>query len=176
MEMRVKTETLPPSVENGAESDFGVEVFRVAGNLLKRSCGAVEQEIIQKPAIAQCQRMQLVRKRKDDMPVRYGKQVTTPLLQPLGLLETLALRTMSVAAGVIGNPEATTSGALVHVSTERGGPALNDVPDNGLLCGGGAMGTLEVASVRTQDLSDLELRPGCLHVHRLPEDLAFRSL
>ena len=66
------------------------------------------------------------RQREDDMKVRHWQQLGLPLREPLGPCQSLAFRTMAVAARVVGDAGRTTIIALLDMATERRRPARRD--------------------------------------------------
>jgi len=65
--------------------------------------GGLEEEIVQNFFVLKDQRIQLMRKRHDNMKVMGGKKPLFPTLEPFGLAQTLAFGTMTVATGVVGD-------------------------------------------------------------------------
>ena len=43
MDMRMKKQVLPPSVEHGKKADLGAQMFGVGGDLEQGFCGSAEQ-------------------------------------------------------------------------------------------------------------------------------------
>jgi hypothetical protein len=73
-----------------------------------------------------------VRESEHDVEVRDGQQVLNLLLQPLGTIELLATRTVTVAAGVWHEVFLPAVGTLVLMTTQRrcvtGGDGAEDLP------------------------------------------------
>jgi hypothetical protein len=65
--------------------------------------GGLEEEIVQDFFVLEDQRIQLMRKRHDNMKVMGGEESLYSVLEPLGLAQTLAFGTMAVTAGVVGD-------------------------------------------------------------------------
>jgi hypothetical protein len=58
------------------------------------------------------------------MEVWDSKQIVFPLLQPFFFFKELALRAMSVPAGVVGNPDTAAAVTFIYMTTKLCGPAL----------------------------------------------------
>ena len=73
-----------------------------------------------------------MRESEHDVEVRDGQQVLNLLLQPLGTIELLAARTVTVAAGVWHEVFLPAAGTLVLMTTQRrcvtGGDGSEDLP------------------------------------------------
>jgi hypothetical protein len=103
VEMRMQSQVLSPGVENAEEADLGSEVLGVGGNLKHGLSGGAEEQIIEQPWIALTERVQLVGQGKDDVEVRYAEQVLFAPCKPALARLGLALGTVPVATGVIGD-------------------------------------------------------------------------
>ena len=103
VEMRMQSQVLPPGVQDAEEADLGSEVLGVGGNLKHGLSGGAEEQIIEQPWIALTERVQLVGQGKDDVEVRYAEQVLFAACEPALTRLGLALGTVAVATGVIGD-------------------------------------------------------------------------
>src|SRR4030095_6749685 len=112
--------------------------------------------------MAQCQRVELLGQREDDVEVRHRQQLGAALLQPALLVQTLTLRAMPVATGVIDDLARSTAGALVDVPAESSGAAVLDGSQ------GPQLGPVQMAAERlsegraeaTDDVSHLQATGG----------------
>ena len=96
------------------------QVLGIGGHLQKGLLGAVEEQPIHQLAIAQGQCAELVGQGEDDVEVGNGQEVGLTSGQPGSPLAATALRTASVAAGMI---------VIAHLATMI---ALADVPAQGV--------------------------------------------
>ena len=103
VEMRMQSEVLSPGVQDAEEADLGSEVLGVGGNLKHGLGGGAEEQIIEQPWIALTERVQLVGQGKDDVEIRYAEQVLFAPCEPALARLGLALGTVPVATGVIGD-------------------------------------------------------------------------
>jgi hypothetical protein len=103
VEMRMQSQVLSPGVQDAEEADLGSEVLGVGGNLKHGLSGGAEEQIIEQPWIALTERVQVVGQGKDDVEVRYAEQVLFAPCEPALTRLGLALGTVPVATGVIGD-------------------------------------------------------------------------
>ena len=90
---------------------------------------------------------------------RDGQDSLALFVEPPGLVESLALRTVPVATGIVRRPLVAAVLADVHMPAENGGSAGLDAPhDLALLSAEPMRGAICVA-VRPKDLRNLVLRP-----------------
>ena len=101
--MRVQSQVLSPGVQDAEEADLGSEVLGVGGNLKHGLSGGAEEQIVEQPWIALTERVQLVGQGKDDVEVGHAEQILFAPCQPALACLGLALGTVTVATGVIGN-------------------------------------------------------------------------
>ena len=111
---------LSPRVQHHQYPDPRSQVLGVRRHLQKGLLGAVEEQPIHQRAIAQDKRAELVGQGEDDVEVRNGQEVGLTFGQPRSPLAATALRTASVAAGMI---------VVSHLATMI---ALADVPAQGV--------------------------------------------
>jgi len=88
-----------------------------------------------------------------------GQEVRLLGLEPLGRLAALALGTVPVPAGVVGDLQLPAVVTPLDVSTQNPGPALGDGPHDPALCRGGPVALPEGLTVAADDLGDLQPRP-----------------
>ena len=103
VEMRMQTQVLSPGVQNAEEADLGSEVLGVGRNFEHGLSAGAEEQIVEQPWIALTERVQLVGQGKDDVEVGDAKQILFAACQPALARLGLALGTVAVATGVIGN-------------------------------------------------------------------------
>ena len=118
---------LPPRVQDHQHPDPRSQVLGVGRHLQKSLLGAVEEQPIQELAVAQCQCAELVGQGEDDVEVGNGQEVGLTFGQPGCPLAPTALRTASVAAGMIVVPYLAAVIALGDVPAQRGRAAERQV-------------------------------------------------
>ena len=103
VEMRMQSQVLSPGVQNAEEADLGSEVLGVGRNFEHGLSAGAEEQIVEQPWIALAERVQLVGQGKDDVEVGHAEQILFAPCQPALACLGLALGTVAVATGVIGN-------------------------------------------------------------------------
>ncbi len=82
----------------------------------------------------------------------------TPGFEPLGFLQALALRAVSIAAGIVGDADPVAARAAIDVPSQGRRAAVNEVTQHGSLPSGDARVSPVGFPVRTEDVGDLEPR------------------
>ena len=160
MDVRMKQKILAPGVQDRREADLGTEVLGILRDFLERLGCCGEEDVEHDVFVTEGDRVQRVGDREGDMPVRDGKEMGESFLEPLCLLEPLALRAVPVPARVVRVAEDLAAiGAGVNVPAKGGGTTLLDVSHDRELGRGGRMPAAILLAVRTQDVRDLETRP-----------------
>ena len=103
VEMRMRSEVLSPGVQNAEEADLGSEVLGVGRNFKHGLSAGAEKQIVEQPWVALTERVQLVGQGKDDVEVGHDEQILFAPCEPALASLSLALGTVAVATGVIGN-------------------------------------------------------------------------
>ena len=116
--MRVLLQVLAPGVQHEQPADPRAQVLGVGGDRLQGLGRRVKQQPIQQLGVEQGQRRQFVREREDEMEVGDGQQLAAAVRIPLRLLAPLALRTVPVATGVVGDLLPAARVALLHVPAQ----------------------------------------------------------
>ncbi len=107
--------------------------------------------------VVEGQRVEFVGQGDHQVEVVGGQKPLQALGQPLGLLEALALGTVSVAAGVIGDGQvAAALAADVHVAAQTGGAAAFDIPHGLMLCRAETLVFPVVRAMVAKDLGHLQ--------------------
>ena len=104
VQVRVMQQGLRPSVQNGKEAESSSEVFRVGSDGAEAFRGCPEEDGVDDTLVLKSHRRNFIGNGKDDVIVGNGKQLGHARLEPLRLGERLALGTVAVAAGVVGDP------------------------------------------------------------------------
>src|SRR6266566_5125184 len=121
MDMRVGRELLTPGMQNAAEADFRTEVLGIAGHFEKSFRTGAKQEIVEDFLVLQDQGGQRTRKRENHMDVTRGEKLLATRCEPAVASSCLALWTVPIAAGVVGDGAMSAAGAFIEMSAERGG-------------------------------------------------------
>ena len=127
MNVGMMLELLPPRVQDHQHPDPCSQVLGVGRYLQESLLGGVEEQPIQELAVAQGQRAELVGQGEDDVEVGYGQEVGLTFGQPGCPLASTALRTASVAAGMIVVPDLGAVIALGDVTAQGGRAAERQV-------------------------------------------------
>ena len=131
--------------------------FIVPGKLPESSGGALKEEIEDEFRVAPGQGLEFVGQGDHQVEVGDGQESLQARGQPLGLLEALALGTMAVAAGVIGDGQiAAALAAGVQVSAQTGGAAAFDIPHGLVLRRAEAMVFAVLRAMAAKDLGHLQ--------------------
>ncbi len=101
--MRMQSQVLSPGVQNAEEADLGSEVFGVGRNFEHGLSAGAEEQIVEQPWIAPTERVQLVGQGKDDVEVGDAEQILFAACEPAPARMRLALGTVAIATGAIGN-------------------------------------------------------------------------
>jgi hypothetical protein len=103
-------------VQHGGEADAGAEVLRVGCDGGQRLGRGLEPETVDDGLVLIGDVGDRPRQRKDDMVVGDRQQIGLPLGEPLPGRCTLALRAMTVAAGVVGDTRVRTIFAALDIA------------------------------------------------------------
>lgn len=101
VQVGMKAKLLAPGVENGRESHLSSQVLLVPGNSQQRFRCGLEEQPIRERFVGQSQPVKCLRECKDNMEVPDRQEPAFSLCEPFGLLQTLALRAVTIAAGVV---------------------------------------------------------------------------
>jgi len=98
------------------------------------------QQVVEDPGVSLGQGVEFVGEGEDEVEVIHREQLLAAGRQPSLLCESLAFRTMTVAAGVVDDPHAPTRVALQSVAAEGGCAAPLDGAHGAKLTSGKPMG------------------------------------
>src|ERR1700730_16162839 len=121
--MGMMLQPLIPGMEHAEEADLGSKVSRIASNLEQSGSTAAEQQAIDQSLVLQGQGSQFTRQREHRMDVARGQQLAFALLEPADAGVALAPWAVPVATRVIGDGSVAAAGALIAMTTQRGGTA-----------------------------------------------------
>lgn len=166
VKMRMQREVLAPGVEDGGDAgrppDLGREVPGIAGEGGERVGGGAEEEIVDHTGSVEGQGAEFVGQGEDDVEVVDGEKVGAPRLEPVGLSQCLALRTVTVAARVVDGAPMPTAATRFEVAAEGRGTALGESADDLVLRAAHRMRSGVALAMTAQDVAELGrcLSPG----------------
>jgi len=160
VEVDMVEELLVPGVQDGREADLGGQaVLGVRGELVQGLGGPMEQDVVDRLLVGECQRVEGVREREDGVEVLDGQKLALACLQPPGLREGLALRAVAIAAGVVGRALEPAGIAPLDVPAEAGRATdLDGVHHREVRGRQGVVAAVRFA-VQAEDVGDLPARP-----------------
>jgi hypothetical protein len=115
-----------PGVEHGGDADPGAKMPGIGGDRHHRLGGGPEQQIVDDRLVLPGDVGDLGRQREDDMEVSDRQQVGLALGEPGARGRALALRTVAIATGVIGDPEIAAVVAAIDMAAQRRCAAVLD--------------------------------------------------
>jgi hypothetical protein len=168
VEMRMQSQVLSPGMQNAEEADFGSEVLGVGRNFKHGLRAGAEEQIVEQPWIALAERVQLVGQGEDDVEVGYAEQILFAPCEPALASLGLALGTVPVATGVVGNCLVVATEAGVHMASERSRATCADGPQHVelLVAEPGAVLFAEAVTANSKDVGHLHDWPGHLSLFR----------
>lgn len=126
MQVRMQRQILAPGMKNAEEADLCAEMFRIGGDLQHRFRAGPEQQVVNQFGVPVTQRIQFMRQREDHMEVRHAEQFFLSRGEPALTRLRLALRTVPVTAGVIGDGPMAASRTVIDMAAQRGRAATLD--------------------------------------------------
>jgi len=151
-------EGLAPGMENSQEPDGGPEVAGVGRHLQQCPGRSLEQEPIDHLRVLEGHGGQELGQGEHDVEVGDGQEVRLLGLEPLGRLTALALGTVPVPAGVVGDLPLAAVVTLLDVAPQSAGPALDHGPQDPALSRGRRVALPVRLTVAANDLGDLQPR------------------
>ena len=160
MQMRMVLQCLSPGVQQGDCADLCAEMLRVGGDVAHCIGRSAEQDGVDRALVLERDLRRRRRQGEDDMVVGHRQQLGLTRLEPLGTCQTLALRTMSIAAGVVGAADQPAVAALLDVPSEcRRSTDLDRRHDTSLdPAEMSAMAATERSAVAAEDIRHLQRR------------------
>ena len=158
MDMGMMRQCLTPGVQDGDDTDLGTEPARVRGERHHRLGGRLEQDGVDSGLVLEGYHCDRRRQREDDVEVGNRKEFGLARGEPSCAGQSLALRTVPVAAGVVGDSHHATVVAGLDVTAERPRTARRDCAHHA------PFDTAKMAGVRmaisiamaAQDIGDLD--------------------
>ena len=117
---------MSPGVQHTEEADLRTEMLGVGGDGAQRLRRRPEQDIVHHGLVLERDDLDLCRHGEDDVEVGHVEQFRLTVLQPLGPCETLALRTVAVAARGVGHALMAAIAATLDMTAEGRGAATLD--------------------------------------------------
>ena len=152
MDMRVKVESLTPTVQHAEEADLRAEMLGIACDFQKGFCTGAKQEIVEDLLVLQHQGSQVTRKRENHMDVPRRKKFPATLFQPTFPSTCLTFRAMPISARVVGDGAMSAASAFIEMPAERGGTtAGNSQKHFDVLPGDPLTASLEESASRSAD-------------------------
>ncbi len=113
-------------MQDQRHTDLRAEMLRVGGDGAQRFCGDFKQQVVEHRLVGVGDGTDRRRQGEHHMVVVQRQQVGLPGLEPTACGIRLALRTMPVAAGVVGDRDLRTGIATQYMSSQRRAAALFD--------------------------------------------------
>lgn len=113
----------PPSVQHAGHADPGAEPLGVGCDGRDRFGGRPEQQAIDGLLVPQGDLRDLGWQGEDDVEILHGQKVLGARRHPVARRRSLALRTVPVLAGIVGDMMVAALGAARYMPAERLGPA-----------------------------------------------------
>ena len=154
--MQMLRERLSPRVQNRRDADRAAQVARVPAKCEERVGSRAKQECVDYARIALGEGVECVREREDDVEVRNGQQVGLASREPPLLGSRLALGTVAIATGVIGDARRTAVVTRLPMSAQDGSAAGRDRPQGAVLGRRQSMRPSIGVAVRADDVRELE--------------------
>jgi len=124
--VRVQEQVLAPGVENAGDADLRAQMPGI-GRHFERSGGTGgEQQIVKAARVIKGQHIQFVRHGEDHVKVAGRKQFLLSCSEPAFARLSLALRTVSVAARIVGDGSVSASGTGIDMASEGSRTAALD--------------------------------------------------
>ena len=126
VDMRMVLQGLAPGMEDGSHAELGAEMLGVGRNGGERLRRAAEQDGIDDGLVLEGDLSVGRRHGDDDVEIRHRKEFGLSLGEPLRTCRALALRTMPIATGIVGDAGRTAIVALLDMTAEHRGAARRD--------------------------------------------------
>src|SRR5260221_1977222 len=152
---------LPPGVEQAQDANLRTEMPRIGRDLAEGGGARLEEPGVQPRTIPTGQRQQRMRQREDDVHIWYVEQVALAGVEPAFPRLGLALRTVTVPTGIIGDGLMPAGVTPIEMASEGGRATARDRPEyRALLRAQPRMLLEEGVALRVEDIGHLHGRPG----------------
>ena len=108
-----------PGVQHGGEADARAQMLRVGGEGGQRLGGGPEQEVVDGGLVLERDGADRGRQGEDEVIIRNRQEFGLAVFEPLPRRGGLALRTVAVAAGIVGDALVRAVLAALDVAAER---------------------------------------------------------
>ena len=157
--VHVLGESLPPGVEHGGHAEVAPEVPRIAPEGHERGGRALKQQPIDQARVTLGERVEDVGQGEDDVEVRNRQHLSAARREPALGGHALALGTVPIATGVVGDALGAALRADGPMAAERGGAAPRDGKQGTALSAGQDVGGPIPCAMRAHDVGQLKPRP-----------------
>ncbi len=167
MDMGMVHEILSPRVQDADKPDLGSQALWVLRKFCQGFRNGLEQDGVEDFLIPEDKRIEQIGDGEDDVEVRYGEQVFSPVFDPPFFFEELALGTVPVSAGVVRDQFRAAVPAFVHVAALVRGATDLDRPHDAQPTRRHGMSAPAPRTVPAEDIRDLKLF-AVPHIHDKP--------
>ena len=126
MDMRVMVEVLSPSMEDSEHAHPRAKVLRISRGDPDRLRSRFEKNAVDDSFVVERDLGDLGREGEDDVEIRDRQELFLAISEPLSPGQSLTLRTVTVAARVVGMTDMATVGAMLGVAAKHCGSASFD--------------------------------------------------
>jgi len=154
----MKKKLAGPGVQHARDAELGAKPTRITAELEQRFRRAGKEQVEEQRTIGERDWAQLARQGEDDVEGVSGQDTLHAPLEPARLSKALALGTVSIAAGIVGDLGKAASIADIQMVVERAGPATCDGAEDSALLGGEGVHTSECLAVSADDVRNLDGR------------------
>jgi len=156
MHVRMADQRLAPRVEDGEHAALRAEM--AGGRRDLSACGRaqLQEPRVQTGTVPIRQEQERMRQREDDVHIRHVEEIALACGEPAVACQRLALRTVAVPTGVIGDGLMAAGVTPIEMTAERCGPTARDRPkDRSLLNAQPRMLLEERIALRVEDIGHL---------------------
>ena len=123
MQMGMKKQILPPTVEYSEESDLRTQMLGIGSDGGQGLGSGTEENVVGGPLVLERDVGNLFRHCKDNVKIRNVKKLGLSVLDPLGACQRLAFWTVTIRTRI--EPDALVTAPVAHldVTAESGGAA-----------------------------------------------------
>jgi hypothetical protein len=151
-----------PMYANAGHPDPRAEALGVGRDGQHRFCRRLEQQTIHRLLVPEGDFRELGRKLEDNVEILRGEQILGARLHPVPRGSSLTLRAVPVLTGIVGEVLVAAFDTVRHMPADCLGPAGLDHGHHLLLVQADmpGVGAPPRGTVRTEEVSDLQLQPG----------------
>ena len=157
--MGMVQQVLPPGMQDGKEAEAGAQVFWVAGNGEQCFRRRFEQDVVDRFFVMESDPGDLFGHGENDVEVFDRQQLFLPVFEPFGPIAALALRAMTVPAGVVSVASSVAAVAFFEMAAEDCGTAGFDGPHDAQLRKGKRVSFPVSSAVLSKNVGHFESGP-----------------